>query len=146
MGRAGRGKKKGRSLIQAYNTDAYAVELGVRQDYEAFYNMEISLRRNLEYPPFGTIVKILFTSVMDAEARKWAEKAMAVLEKNGVMVSEVQYAPVSRINRKYRYRIVARSTDAENLRKKINEMYLWIVAKKPAGVVCSIDVKGDRVL
>ncbi|MCK5757985.1 MAG: primosomal protein N' [Clostridiales bacterium] len=145
-GRAGRGEKRGRAIIQAYNTDAYAIDCGVKQDYEAFFQIESSLRERLAYPPYGTVSKILFTSVIDAKAREWAGKAEKILKENGADVSGVEYAPVSRINKKYRYRIVVRGSDSEVVRKKVSDMFLKIAAKKPFDITCSIDIKGDRLI
>ena len=145
-GRAGRGEKRGRAIIQAYNTDAYAVKCGVSQDYEAFYEIETGLRTQLGYPPFGTVGRVLFTSFIDSKARDWAEKAAGIMRNNGADVSGVEYAPVSRINKKYRYRIVVRGTEANTVRRIISDMFLKISAKKPFDVACSIDIKGDRII
>ena len=145
-GRAGRGEKRGRAIIQAYNTDAYAIDCGVKQDYEAFFRIESGLRERLAYPPYGTVSKILFTSVIDTKAREWAGKAEKILKENGADVSGVEYAPVSRINKKYRYRIVVRGSDSEVVRKKVSDMFLKIAAKKPFDITCSIDIKGDRLI
>ena len=143
-GRAGRGEKRGRAIIQAYNTDAYAIEFGVRQDYKAFYDRESGLRERLEYPPYGMIARILFTSFFDAKAREWANKAAAILKKSGLDVSTVEYAPVSRINKKYRYRIVVKGVNPDLIKDKINDMFLKISAKKPSDVALSIDIRGIR--
>lgn len=145
-GRAGRGEKRGRAIIQAYNTDAYAIECGVKQDYEAFFQIESDLRERLAYPPYGTVCRILFTSIIDAKAREWAGKAENLLKSSGADVSGVEYAPVSRINKKYRYRIVVRGTDSIDVRNKVSDMFLRIAAKKPFDVTCSIDIKGDRLI
>lgn len=145
-GRAGRGEKRGRAIIQAYNTDSYAVVYGVKQDYEAFYETETGLRERLGYPPFGTVGRVLFTSVTDAKARGWAEKAAEIMKSGGVDVSGVEYAPVSRINKKYRYRIIVRGAIATAVRRTITDMFLKISAKKPFDVACSIEIKGDRLI
>ncbi len=145
-GRAGRGEKRGRAIIQAYNTDAYAVKSGVRQDYESFYEIETGLRERLGYPPYGTIGRVLFTSVSDSKARSWAEKAAVIMQGRGADVSGVEYAPISRINKKYRYRIIVRGDDADNIRRIISDMFIKISSKKPFDVACSIDIKGDRII
>ncbi|MFO7611047.1 MAG: primosomal protein N' [Clostridia bacterium] len=142
-GRAGRGSKKGRAVIQAYNTDAYALRYGVSQDYAGFYSRETELRRMLAYPPFGSIAKIVFSSVGDSEAQKWADVSAGMMQMDGIEVSKVEYAPVSRINRKFRYRVVAKGTDDDLLREAVNGMYLKISSKKPAETAMSIEIQGD---
>ncbi len=145
-GRAGRGEKHGRAIVQAYNTDAYAIDCGVRQDYGLFFMKETKLREALEYPPFGIVARILFTSLDNAKARGWTEKAAGILNKSGADVSGVEYAPVSRINRKYRYRIVVKGIDAEKIRNQVSSMFLKISAKKPSDVACNIEIRGDRLI
>lgn len=145
-GRAGRGEKPGRAVIQAYNTDSYAIGCGVRQDYNDFYNMETMLRERLGYPPYGTVARLLFTSVFDSNARKWAEKAAGFLNRSGVEVSDAEYAPISRINKKYRYRVVVKGQDAALVRKLVSDMFLKLSAKKPPDVTFNIDIQGDRLI
>jgi primosomal protein N' (replication factor Y) len=145
-GRAGRGEKPGRAVIQAYNTDAYAVRFGVKQDYDSFYKTEAGLRERLGYPPYGNIGRVLLTSVIDEKAREWANKASGILKQHSMDVSDVEYAPVSRINKKYRYRLVVKGSDSSKIRHALNDMFLKIAAKKPYDVSLSIDIKGDRLI
>ncbi len=145
-GRAGRGEKPGRAIIQAYNTDAYALQYGVKQDYEAFYAAETALREKLGYPPYGMLAQILISTADKNEGRRWADFAGKVIAGRGIEVSETAYAPVSRIMGKYRYRVVARATDENLLRRAVNEAYLKLTAKKPPGVSCGIDIAGGGML
>ncbi|HPQ46135.1 MAG TPA: primosomal protein N' [Clostridia bacterium] len=142
-GRAGRGEKPGRAVIQAYNTDSYAVELGVRQDYKAFYEKEIKLRKAFGYPPSGHVAIMLFTSENKGNALSLASKCAEFLSGTGIYVSSVEPAPVARINRRYRYRLVARADVTGGLREAMGAMYLKVIAGKPAGVAFSVDMRGD---
>jgi len=60
-GRAGRGREKGDVVIQTYNPDNYAIELSKEQDYKSFYNLEISYRKLLKYPPVYAMAVLLLT-------------------------------------------------------------------------------------
>ena len=51
-GRAGRAEKAGQVLIQSYNPEHYAIRFAKDQDYEGFYAYEMSIRRQLGYPPY----------------------------------------------------------------------------------------------
>jgi primosomal protein N' (replication factor Y) len=51
-GRAGRGERPGRVIIQTYSPEHYAIQAVLKQDYEAFYKQEIAFRRELNEPPF----------------------------------------------------------------------------------------------
>lgn len=58
-GRAGRGDLQGKVLIQTYYPEHYVLKHACQQDYEGFYEEEISFRRKLSYPPFVALCSIL---------------------------------------------------------------------------------------
>ena len=72
-GRAGRGETPGRVLVQCYTPEHYAVETAIRQDYEAFYEAEIGMRKALFFPPFCRLVKLTFLAGEEAAARAAAQ-------------------------------------------------------------------------
>ncbi len=55
VGRAGRGEKAGRAVIQTFTPDNDVIAAGARQDYDSFYAQEIALRRAMGTPPFREI-------------------------------------------------------------------------------------------
>ena len=74
-GRAGRHTadgERGHVLVQTYNTEHYAVQCGIHQDYEGFYQKEIALRRAMGYPPFTRLIKLLFQSTDETAAKQSA--------------------------------------------------------------------------
>lgn len=77
-GRAGRGKKAGKVVVQTYNPDHYAVKAGVYQNYESFYQTEVAYRKSLHYPPFSRIVKFTVQATDGVTAEK---QAIAIMEK-----------------------------------------------------------------
>lgn len=85
-GRAGRGSKPGKVVIQTYNPDHYAVAAGAVQDYPSFYNTEIIHRKELFYPPFSQIVKLTITANEETMARSQAEEISLQLKTS--LVSE----------------------------------------------------------
>lgn len=60
-GRAGRGLEKGEVVIQTYSPEHYSIETAARQDYEAFYEEEISYRDMMGYPPVHQLLAVLMT-------------------------------------------------------------------------------------
>lgn len=61
-GRAGRGQAKGEVVIQAYDTDNFAIETAAKQDYDEFYHQEILYRTLLDYPPVSNMLLVKFSS------------------------------------------------------------------------------------
>ncbi len=58
-GRAGRGEKPGRVVIQTYHPDHYAIQAALRQDDEGFAREELRFRRVFHYPPFTRLIQLL---------------------------------------------------------------------------------------
>ncbi len=71
-GRAGRAKDPGRVVVQTYQPDHYVVKLAARQDYRAFYEQEVKLRRRALYPPFTLLARLVVTAKDEAAARETA--------------------------------------------------------------------------
>lgn len=80
-GRAGRGDRPGRVLVQGYNPHHYAVESAIAQEYGRFYRAELALRRELFFPPFCRLVKITFTDSQEDKARLKAAECVGLFRK-----------------------------------------------------------------
>ena len=76
-GRAGRHGHRGEVVIQTYNPTHYAVTCGIAQDYEGFFQKELALRRELFYPPYSRLVKLLY---QDEDEEKAKDKATALVK------------------------------------------------------------------
>ena len=111
-GRAGREELEGRVIIQTYNPDNIAVELAQKQDYKAFYESEIGIRKQLKYPPFCDIIVIGLSGEKEQEVIKEAKKIHKYLKeriitkKIGVLLYSPVPAPIDKIKNKYRYRMI----------------------------------------
>ncbi len=80
-GRAGRGKLPGKVVVQSYNPEHYAVACGIKQDYQGFYEKEIAMRRQLLYPPFRRLIKLLFQDKLEERARERAKLLIEAFRK-----------------------------------------------------------------
>lgn len=59
VGRSGRGVRRGKAIIQTYHPEHYSIQAASCQDYEAFYQEEMSYRLLLDYPPASHMLAIL---------------------------------------------------------------------------------------
>lgn len=73
-GRTGRGDKKGTVVIQTYNPEHYAIITASYHNYAEFYKTEIRIRKALLYPPFCTMMQIVFTAEEMAFAKEISKK------------------------------------------------------------------------
>ncbi len=74
-GRAGRGREKGRVIVQTHSPDHYAILAGSHQDYWEFYQQEIQLRKWGNYPPYRDILQLVFSgkseNILIETVKKW---------------------------------------------------------------------------
>jgi len=116
-GRAGRGPRGGRVIIQTYQPQHYAIQFAARHDYVGFYNREMEIRRQFLYPPFSHIIRILMMGEKEedlirlaVDTRDWLKQKIegsAVL-KQGLIDVGAYSAPLERINNRYRWQVLIR--------------------------------------
>lgn len=126
-GRAGRENLAGRVLIQTYNPDSIAIEMAKNQDYKAFYNAEIGIRKQLKYPPFCDIIVIGFSGEKEQEVIMQAKKIHEYLkkriisEKIGILLYSPLPAPIDKIKNKYRWRIIIKCLYNDQINNLLQE-------------------------
>ena len=147
-GRAGRGERRGRVVIQSAFPTHYAIQHALRHDYESFYQAEIQFRRTFHYPPVTSMIAILFRGarVFDVERAatscgRMLEEAIAPLE--GTRMQGPAPAPLSRIKGVYRFQILLRSPHRVALRRAVEGV---MVGRRWAGVDVAIDVDPINIL
>ena len=126
-GRSGRGRKKGKVLIQTFNKDHYAIKYSKNNDYISFYNEELSIRRKLNYPPFCYICLIRIISKDYSIVSKMSYKIGNYLKdkiKNETILGP-STSNIFKINNDYRFQIIIKYKDINNIRK-----YLYILQER----------------
>lgn len=124
-GRAGRGDKKGEVLIQTYEPDHYMFDYVRRHDYRGFYEKEIDLRKELSYPPFSKLVRIVFGFKIKTTGEKVIKSLSARLKKNeagSVTVLGPVIAPIEKIKNLYRWHLILKGKNSKSLRQKALEI------------------------
>jgi len=115
-GRAGRADKKGKIILQTYNTEHYAIEYFKNGEFEEFWKHELEWRKALSYPPYFKITKIIFSS----ERKELLEDEMLRINRYKPISSsyqEAREADIYKIKNRYRY-VMTLSSDSP---KKISE-------------------------
>ncbi|MDO8614781.1 MAG: primosomal protein N' [Dehalococcoidia bacterium] len=117
-GRAGRGPKGGRVIIQTYTPDHYAIEAAAAHDYHALYRREIEFRRRLGYPPFGRLVRLTYAhtgaAYAQGQAAMMARRLKVERDRLGLANLDVlgpSPAFVPRLRGRWRWNVVLRGND-----------------------------------
>ena len=115
VGRAGRGAKEGRAVIQTYTPENDVIQAAAAQDYERFYRSEIQLRRLRRDPPFADQFIITVSGGEENDVRRAVgllRSGLAAAVKKppyddmGLELIGPAPAPVVRVNGSYRYRLL----------------------------------------
>jgi len=144
-GRAGRGEKPGRVILQAYNIDDYAVQTAMTQDYEAFYQKEIMMRKAMNFPPFCHIGVIIVSSD-DQDAAKDSLVAlrnqilMDFNKEDMLECSEVLPPPIFIIRKRYRWRIIIKTKSVNLLVQLMNHALDIFPRIKTGSADISVDI------
>lgn len=80
-GRAGRGLKQGEVIIQTYQPDHFVIKCAVKNNYETFFNQEITNRKLTNMPPYSTAIEIMLLSKNAALAHEEAKNVIYALKK-----------------------------------------------------------------
>ena len=116
-GRSGRGEDLGKVIFQSYNPENIALLNAQAQDYEAFYENEIEMREQFDYPPFMKIVRIILSSKNEFRAERAsleiAEKMKQYIETQSLSEKIIVLGPsvcvLEKIKGEYRYNILIKN-------------------------------------
>ncbi len=114
-GRAGRSGDPARAIIQTYQPDHYAVTAAAAQDYETFYDIEISARRQQGNPPFNRLAQVICTDsslrtvqqTLKDLSERWQEQAHRMGDASIQIIGPTPCTP-ERVRGRYRWRLLLR--------------------------------------
>lgn len=125
-GRVGRFNLPGKVIIQTYNPTNYVYKSVVKNDFDAFFNYEMNIRKKLMYPPYYYICNILITSTTFNEAGDAANKVKrfidSKLNENEFIVLGPSVSSIVRLNNKYRFNIMIKYKKIDNLLPVMREV------------------------
>ena len=125
VGRAGRGSKLGRAVIQTYTPGNDVIQSAARQDYNSFYESEIWMSRMRRYPPFADLFTFTVSGTEEGAVLRAAAGVREQLRKLFIDNSAVEVlgpapAPVLKLNNRFRYRCVLVGKNDKSTREKIS--------------------------
>jgi primosomal protein N' (replication factor Y) (superfamily II helicase) len=150
-GRAGRGERPGRVIIQTYAPHHYSIRAARDQDYARFMRRELELRRELEYPPFARLAMV---RIEGAEPRLVARMAAAVAAALGRSATPERLrvlgpapAPIERLKQRYRWQVMLKSKELRPMRAALAAMRAEVgPAAQRDQVFLIIDIDPVRML
>lgn len=118
-GRGGRGDKPGEAVIQTYHPEHYSIQAAAVQDYQAFYEEEMSYRILLDYPPAAHMLAVLGSGPEDErliQAMHYLKLYIQrIYKENDLHVIGPAYAAVGKVKDIYRQVIYLKHQDHKTL-------------------------------
>ncbi len=142
-GRTGRGEKGGRVLVQTLSPEHPAIAAAVRHDFRAFALPELAERKELGYPPFGAMVRIVVRSQKENMARETAEGfaerlRQSIAEGAPVRILGPGEAPIAKLRGQYRFQLQLQASETALLQQLVRQAIAQF--KPPRDVITTVDV------
>jgi len=153
-GRAGRGERPGRVLIQTYAPHHYSIRAARDQDYDRFIRRELRLRQELGWPPYSRMALVRIEGPDAAAVAATAERAAGMLRSEnrdakggGMRVLGPAPAPIERLRGRYRWQVMLRSTEAAAMRAALVSMQASLGGRGArGGVFVGVDLDPVNML
>jgi primosomal protein N' (replication factor Y) len=138
-GRAGRGDKPGRVLVQSHDPSAPVIAALVSGDVPGFYAAETEARREAAMPPFGRLAAIIVSAEDAAEAEAVARRiGNAAPRVDGMAVFGPAPAPLAMLRGRHRQRLLVHARRSLDVQDVIRD---WLAQVEwSAKVRVSVDV------
>ncbi len=131
VGRAGRGEKAGRAVIQTYTPDNEVIRFAAAQDYDSFYEQEIGFRKLMGRPPFQDLFVLTASGVDEAAVLRTCMRLRQGLEDwlrrpelaaLGPRLLGPAPASVAKVNNRYRYRLTLCCKNTRQVRALLSHL------------------------
>lgn len=145
-GRAGRGLKQGKVVIQTYEPDNYAIRCAAGNDYDRFYNIETNNRKIMDYPPFTDLIMVNFTAADEKQAAECLGNCRKYIQElqneYGRLESAVMLSPRTAVNFKGEDKRLYMLIKCPKGERNKYVFYLESFKKKliDEGIACSMDL------
>lgn len=150
-GRAGRGQKSGEVIVQTYNPEDYSIKCAASNDYYKFYEEEMKIRREMDYPPFSNIFLINMSSKNENILIKNIQNVgiflKNVFEKDDkIKVLGPCPCVISKIKELFRWQIMLKGKIDLNTAQNIKKTVYNLIKDANKDIKISIDVNPNNTL
>lgn len=144
-GRAGRGEKEGKVIVQTYTPDNYSIQFSLINDYLGFYNREASIRKDMNYPPYSKILLINLSSKKESLLIKYIQNIGIILKntlKENDKIEMLGPCPcaISRINDFYRWQIILKGNINYSIANNIKNIVYDLTKEIYSDIRVSLDL------
>lgn len=141
-GRAGRGERPGRVLIQTRMPEHYAIARAVEHDVAGFLDAEMSLREARAFPPYSHLALFRLSGKDFYQTEALGRSLVEELTRTGTQCSIAgpQPAPIERVKDRYRFQVLVRAAERRDLRRTLDLSRAFWSARHPGDLQIALDV------
>ena len=151
VGRSGRAKDPGFAIIQTTDPDNPVLNLAAAQDYDAFFEQEITYRKLGLYPPFCGLCVVGFAGPKESEVARASARFAALLGRQAAKQPDLPLrvlgptpGSIEKINDSYRYKLTVKCRNDHRFRDLIREtLTLYEQEKLPGKATVVVDLHSD---
>lgn len=149
-GRAGRGDKKGKVIVQTYTPESMSLNYAVNNNYYELYKEEIKVRKVMNYPPFSKILLINGLCTNEEKLRNFMNNAGNSLknilkEEKHIQILGPTPCIITKIKEKYRWQIIIKGEITIELRKIIKDTLYELTKSVYNDIRVSIDINPNNM-
>lgn len=127
-GRAGRGEKPGKVIIQTCYPNHYSLRHARSQDYRSFFDEEIRYRRRFGYPPFTALANVIVQNKERQKVKQLVHRVADFLLLHRTRLSSEKRmrilgpapAAIEKLKGRYRFQIIIKTTDRQELHRVLD--------------------------
>ncbi len=155
VGRSGRGKNKGTAVIQTLTPENHVIKLAQSQDYDSFFKNEIIIRKAMVYPPYCDICSVCFTGEDEVKTLNASKQFLTELKDKvdndykgeKVIVLGPMPPRLSKVNNKFRYRLIVKCKNSKRLRSMMSELLISFGKNKIySDITAVIDINPESLI
>ncbi len=136
-GRAGRGEKPGRVIVQTYNPRHPSIRFAMEHDSLNFLKHETKLRKALSFPPYTKLVNFRFGGSDEKQTKKFVERSKIIAKKliskldlEDVEIVGPSEAPIYRMQNRFRFQMIIKSQKFNLLHGFCSKLYILLLKEK----------------
>ena len=149
-GRAGRENLPGKVIVQTYNPDNFIIQTAQKQNYKMFYDTEITLRKQLKYPPFCDIIVIGVSGkdlneINNSSQYLYQQLVNRIGKNEKIKIFKPMPCPIDKIQNRIRWRIIIKAKMTDELNEILNLVLKDMYEKEYKNTKFSIDVNPNNM-
>ncbi|MFZ5816718.1 MAG: primosomal protein N' [Bacillota bacterium] len=144
-GRAGRGLKPGRVLVQTYQPDHRSLQAALAHDFHSFYTGEVEFRRQLDYPPFAHMIHLVVSGEAEEAVAATAQAIQQLLVQHrfsGTILGPGP-APLAKLRGRHRHHLVLKGDSVTEMARQVRAAFAASAGRWRASKDVSLSVDVD---